>query len=336
MTSPAVSLLLLAYEQARFVREAAEAALAQEGVDLEVILSDDASRDDTFEILEDVARRYKGPHCVILNRSRENLGHGHLNELVSMARGDLLVVAHGDDVSLPTRARTLLATWREHHSALISSNATMIDGHGKVLGRVAADEASHGISTSEIVDGGWQKTLLGATFAFHRSLFDRFGGLPVDTLPRRSGDDHLLPFRASLLSGARYLAEPLVAYRVHGGQGTNFLCDKLGSDDAYDETYAAFSLATLVAMRDSALHLQERVGASEATRDALLRIDARIVEEAGRWARLRSRLTRAGKQPRWLDERPEQGARAAARKPLVPGRPHPRFHWRRLLRREPI
>lgn len=50
-----LSLVVMAYKQEGFIRDAVEAALAQDYPDLEIVLSDDCSPDNTFAIMEEMA-----------------------------------------------------------------------------------------------------------------------------------------------------------------------------------------------------------------------------------------------------------------------------------------
>ena len=52
----------MAWNQERFVREAVEPALVLDFIGLEIILSDDKSGDQTFEIMSELAAAYTGPH----------------------------------------------------------------------------------------------------------------------------------------------------------------------------------------------------------------------------------------------------------------------------------
>src|SRR5210317_2270354 len=95
---------VLAYNQERYVRDAVMGAFSQNYENLEIILSDDSSTDATYTILKDCVDQYAGKHKVILNRTEKNLGLvSHLNELVPKAFGEVIVVAAGDDISLPER-----------------------------------------------------------------------------------------------------------------------------------------------------------------------------------------------------------------------------------------
>jgi len=71
---PLVTFALFAYNQGKYIRQAVEGALAQTYENLEIIISDDASPDKTFEIMQELVRDYSGPHKIILNRNERNLG----------------------------------------------------------------------------------------------------------------------------------------------------------------------------------------------------------------------------------------------------------------------
>src|SRR2546429_321437 len=110
MTKPLVSYILFCYNQEQYVREAANAALAQTYSPLEVILSDDGSSDRTFEILREVAEKYQGPHTVRLNRVECNRGlMHHIVQATSQASGEWYVLGAGDDLSHKDRTAILMA-----------------------------------------------------------------------------------------------------------------------------------------------------------------------------------------------------------------------------------
>src|SRR5262245_41375183 len=101
---PLVTLALFVYNHERFVAEALRSAFAQTYAPLEIIVSDDCSTDKTFEIVQREVRGYDGPHQIRLNRNTENIGFAEqVNLVTGLARGRLIVLAGGDDVSLPSR-----------------------------------------------------------------------------------------------------------------------------------------------------------------------------------------------------------------------------------------
>ena len=109
---PLLTFAIAAFNQEQFIREAVEAALAQTYSPLEIILSDDCSEDGTFDVMRKLAGSYRGPDRVILNRNstRRSIG-GHLNRVVAIAKGELILAAAGDDISLPQRTQVVYEAW---------------------------------------------------------------------------------------------------------------------------------------------------------------------------------------------------------------------------------
>ena len=134
MAPPKVSFALTCYEHEDFVRDAVRGALAQDYEPLEILFSDDCSPDATFDILEEEVSRYDGPHTLSMNRNTTNLGIEHFDKVMTLARGDFVVFAHGDDISMPHRTRRLVDAWIKQDVSLVSSNAAMIDAEAGPAG----------------------------------------------------------------------------------------------------------------------------------------------------------------------------------------------------------
>jgi glycosyltransferase involved in cell wall biosynthesis len=210
---PLVSVLLIAYRQQDLIADALESVLAQDYSPLEIIASDDCSPDGTFDVMADVVRRYAGPHRVILNRNEKNEGiSAHLSKLAGMSRGELLVIAAGDDVSKPERCRRLVEFWLAHNCMpdLIASDLIELDAQGDTHARVAPTDLGGYRSFDDWLAN--RPHLVGAAHAWSRRLFDRFGGM----MPGAMAEDQIMTFRAIMGGGALSLREPLVCYR-HGG-----------------------------------------------------------------------------------------------------------------------
>ena len=208
-----MSILLIAYEQQATVAEAIAGALAQTYSPLELVVSDDASRDDTFAAMQAALAGYRGPHRVVLNRNERNLGIGaHLSRAVAMSHGELLFVAAGDDVSLPQRCERVVEAWlaSDRRLDLIASALDDVDEHGAVHARIAPSDLSTYRDAADWI--ARPPFVVGAAQAWTRRVFDRFGALPEGVV----AEDLLMVFRAIVSGGAATLAEPLVRYRRGG------------------------------------------------------------------------------------------------------------------------
>jgi len=210
---PLISLALFAYQQEEYVRAAVEAALSQSYSPLEVILSDDASSDRTFEIMCEVVDTYAGPHTIKLNCNERNLGiAGHVNHVAELASGSVVVLAAGDDISLPHRVERIASAFGQGERIMaVLSGYTAIDPAGTELDTVAlpADFAPFTELDSLARSGGWVG--MGATLAYARECFTTPNPIPGQILC----EDRILPFRAALLGRIAFVREPLVRYRVH-------------------------------------------------------------------------------------------------------------------------
>src|SRR4051794_16250166 len=101
---PLVTFAVFSYNQEPFIRQAVRAALDQTYARLQIVLSDDSSSDGTFDAMRQMAAEYRGDHQITLNRNDKNLGiGGHIRKLAELAKGEVIVIAAGDDISFPER-----------------------------------------------------------------------------------------------------------------------------------------------------------------------------------------------------------------------------------------
>lgn len=217
-TPPRITLLLLAFNQSALVEAATRSCLAQEGEPLEIVLSDDASTDDTFALLQALAAAYNGPHHVRVRRNAVNLGVGaHYNAAVADSNGQLIVTAAGDDISLPHRVRTLVAAWDAtgQQADLLASHLIDMDADGNDLGLLRVDNLAAWRSPDDWVHK--RPYVVGASHAFTRRMFERFGPIRAD-LPY---EDQVMALRACCMGGGFTVDEPLVRYRRGGVSAGN-------------------------------------------------------------------------------------------------------------------
>lgn len=210
---PRITLLVFAFNQSALVEAAVRSCLAQDSEPLEIVLSDDASTDGTFAVLQRLAAAYVGPHHVRVRRNAVNLGVGaHYNAAVADCGGQLIVTAAGDDVSLPHRVRTLVAAWDDsgQRADLLASHLIDMDVQGNDVGVLRVDNLAAWRSPDEWMHK--RPRVVGASHAFTRRLFDRFGPIRAD-LPY---EDQVMALRASCMGGGITLDEPLVRYRRGG------------------------------------------------------------------------------------------------------------------------
>jgi glycosyltransferase involved in cell wall biosynthesis len=178
--TPLVSFILISYNQEKFIREAVIAALNQEYSQLEIIISDDHSSDSTFEIIKEIASDYSGPHNLVINRNAKNLGLArHFSSMVARAKGEIIVVAAGDDISLPHRALKTVEILRSNPEAsFVSFTDVIIDEDGKVQKSkiISKPKKLQYITLAEYISGS-SFPFSGASRGFRKKIFEVFGNL---------------------------------------------------------------------------------------------------------------------------------------------------------------
>ncbi len=209
---PFVSVILIAYKQESFIREAVQSVLNQTFQPIEIILSDDCSPDETFEIMRSEAANYRGPNKIVLNRNSQNMGLArHISLAMAMSSGQFLVCQAGDDISIPTRVEKLVARWldQKHPVDLVVSYFEDIDVNSKSTGLVTTNVAFVPDRTRHPMY--WHCGATGACAAFSRKLIDKYG--PVDA--KVNSEDWVYSFRAWLEEGIGVIEEPLLLHRAH-------------------------------------------------------------------------------------------------------------------------
>ena len=91
-----VTIMIPTYNQARYTAQAVESAFLQSYANIEVVVSDDASADNTREVME----RFKGERVFRYHRNAVNIGRvGNYRRLLyELAKGDLMLNLDGDDL----------------------------------------------------------------------------------------------------------------------------------------------------------------------------------------------------------------------------------------------
>ncbi len=116
------SVLILTYNHAKYVEDTLKGVLDQTYSDLEIIILDDASQDDTCRIIDAYVPELKKkfPRVVFMKHDK-NTGNipQNMNELISEAGGNYILGLSGDDIPLPGFAEVLVGQLDKHPDAAV-------------------------------------------------------------------------------------------------------------------------------------------------------------------------------------------------------------------------
>jgi hypothetical protein len=219
-----ISVALCTRNGAAFVLEQVASIFAQSRPVDELVVSDDASTDDTIAII----RRAVGEHAtargtpialkVIENTTPLGVTR-NFEQAILATTGDLIALCDQDDVWHPDRIRTIAAVFEDPTVDLVFSDARLVDGGGTPLGDSLFATLSMTRRERRQLHGGraldallGRNLVTGATVVFRGHLLDiasPFGSAWVH--------DEWLAALAATTGGVRMLDAELIDYRQHGG-----------------------------------------------------------------------------------------------------------------------
>lgn len=204
------------YNHAMFLTEALQAVLDQSYQAAEIIIIDDGSTDNSWEILERFARNEP---LIRLIRNERNMGIFHnLNRLLELASGDYLISVSSDDRILPglfEKSMSLLA--RYPGAGLCSSLLQLVGADGESKGWVRSPVISSTacfLSPDKVLScliryGFW---FTGQTTIFSReAVLHETGGFAPELCHYA---DHFVDMVVALRHGACFIPEMLATWRV--------------------------------------------------------------------------------------------------------------------------
>lgn len=209
------SIVICAFNHENYVGEAIESIFKQDYRPLQLIISDDASRDGTREAIASKLRVIPAGISVIRCDSDTNTGLAStLNRTCALAKGRAVVLLAGDDISEPSRIRlTMEAFSKSPDIQIVWSSYSVIDKDGNFLTKTEGLSAKDRLYGPEDFFSGKAPSILGATCAYSADIFQKFKPLDSGVVQ----EDVVLPLRCFLIGKGFFLGSPLVRYRTHGG-----------------------------------------------------------------------------------------------------------------------
>lgn len=150
MNKPLVTVMCLCYNHAPFLEEALDSVYQQSYPNLQVILIDNNSEDNSPEILTKYYNKYSEISHLVLNQ--ENKGNCKaINEVLPLVKGKYLVDFATDDVFFFNRIEEQVDCFEQLSDdyGIIHSNAEMIDENTKTIG-FHTEQKNIRISTGEV------------------------------------------------------------------------------------------------------------------------------------------------------------------------------------------
>lgn len=229
-TCPRVSVIIASYNHGAYIEASIRSVMAQTYLNLELLVVDDGSTDDSVVVIERLQEEFGFDFRVQANQGLSRT----LNEAIARCQGVLIAPFGSDDIMLPERLTLQVEYMRDKPEVGICAGAVQeIDAQGRPLGR-DKPPCWRRLDFEDVFlnrkPGSPAPTLL-----FRREALDKVGGF--DSTVRL--EDLMIELK---ITRAGYfidvLGEVLALYRVHGSntyKNYRFMVDNVLS------TYARFS-----------------------------------------------------------------------------------------------
>lgn len=114
-----VSVFLPTYNQQNFIAASIDSVVSQDYENLEIVIGDDCSQDNTWQIVQEYQSRY--PEKIKAFRNPQNLGiTGNCNEILKRCTGKYVAFTAGDDLFLPGKISTQVELMEKNGKIVLS------------------------------------------------------------------------------------------------------------------------------------------------------------------------------------------------------------------------
>lgn len=206
--TPFVSIAMATYNGATWLPVQLQSILNQSYTNLELIIIDDASTDDTRTLLEGYCAN--DDRVKLFYRDKNEGYRGAFYRALAQCKGDFILFSDQDDSWLPGKIQTLLNAIGD--SLLVFSDSELIHDNGVTMNKKLSDTVKMLQPGKPSVNRGFVigNCVWGHTILFHRSLLDY-----TTTVKNDHPHDWWFAVVSSQLNRITYYPEVLNHYRQH-------------------------------------------------------------------------------------------------------------------------
>ena len=210
-----VSILMPAFNAAEFISVAIESTIDQSYVYWELLILDDASIDDTMDVVNSFNDKR-----IRLFKHQKNQGYlESCNELFDHAKGDLITFLDADDLQPNNRLQLCVNTFQNDvNLGFISTAHERLNRNGKHL-RINNSSIDY---TRYETDPSYFPYLACATIMIRKEMLKQVGGYH-DFFKGMGGEDYHWLFKLSQHTNGIHITDVLYQYRQHDKQNQNLL-----------------------------------------------------------------------------------------------------------------
>ena len=214
MNQPSVSVIIPNYNYGRFLSEAIDSVLAQTYSNVEIVVVDDGSSDNSLEILAE----YEKKGIKVVRQKNSGVGAAR-NTGVKSSSGDLIAFLDADDVWLPQKIEKQVERLLSNRDfGLVTCAIREFDAAGNTIYGETHAKGKEGWCAEDILLFKPVTPGPGSSTLIWRELFEKAGGFD-ERKEMHPLEDWEFLYRAARISQIAFVPEALVEYRNHGTNG---------------------------------------------------------------------------------------------------------------------
>lgn len=226
-----ISFIVACYNCENFLQDSVASALAQQDVEVEVLIVDDCSTDQSYELATSLAKTDGRVRCF---RTTSNGGPAKARNIgLREARGEWVAILDSDDLVKPDRSKFLIAHALENKADIVCDNLLIFSNVDQKNSKIFIDEKLYNPSHSITLESYLGSTVMyskNPNFGFLKPIFSKDFLLKYSISYNENlviGEDDDIILR-TLIAGANYkfLYHPFYLYRKHGQSISHRLSSK--------------------------------------------------------------------------------------------------------------
>lgn len=209
-----VSVAMCTYNGENYVKEQIESILKQTISEIELIITDDCSTDNTIQIINNYM---KNDSRIKLYQNKENLGYvKNFEKAISLCQGYYIALSDQDDVWESCKLEALIDFMIDKKGDFIYSNALLVDKNLNSLEKKLVNKKQYFQGENNLFFV-YNNCISGNTMLFKNKLRDKFLPFPKNL----DFHDIWIAFIASSVTEIIFFDKTLVYYRQHDNNVTN-------------------------------------------------------------------------------------------------------------------
>ncbi len=208
-----ISVCIITWNGANYIARQLNSILNQSLLPNEIVLIDDFSDDDTFEISQSVLANYSGDLIILKNEHRSGVNYT-ISKAFKYATRDIIVLSDQDDFWYPNRLATIKEYFDFHNADIVRINAD-IEQDSELTNITLTGVRPF---SNSLISNAFQNKFIGCQMAIKKKFISKAMPIPIDN---DNYYDFYIGMLALIIGKVGNIKKPLGVYCRHSNTVTS-------------------------------------------------------------------------------------------------------------------